>query len=139
MSEVAAVEIEAETVEPRTREEVGMYLNRQWYRLNLTSPNSPRKLEEQLTVTRLQRQVLGPILDIEDLRQSRRISFVGEIRSAEKLVKLVDQTHQGVTFSLYPTRIDELLEVSDNGGVMPPKSTWFEPKLRDGMFCHLLR
>ena len=97
------MEIEAETVEPRTREEVGMYLNRRWYRLNLTSPNSPRKPEEQLTVTRLQRQVLGPILDIEDLRQSRRISFVGEIRSAEKLVKLVDQTHQGMTFSLYPT------------------------------------
>ena len=139
LSEVAAVEIEAETVEPRTREEVGMYLNRQWYRLNLTSPNSPRKLEEQLTVTRLQRQVLGPILDIGDPRQSRRISFVGGIRGARELEKLVDRANQGVAFSLYPTQIDELLEVADSGGVMPPKSTWFEPKLRDGMFCHLLR
>jgi len=89
-------------------------------------------------VSLLQQHVLHPILGIEDPRTSRKITFIGGIRGPAELERLVNQGSFACAFSLYPTSMDDLMAVADAGGLMPPKSTWFEPKLRDGMFCHLL-
>jgi uncharacterized protein (DUF1015 family) len=81
---------------------------------------------------------LGPIFGIADPRTSKRISFVGGGRGVAELAKLVDRGEYACAFSLHPTRIEDLMAVADAGGIMPPKSTWFEPKLRDAMFCHCI-
>ena len=86
----------------------------------------------------LQKHVLGPVFGIDDPRTSQRIHFVGGIRGAAELEKLVDSGEFACAFSMFPMGIETLMAISDAGGVMPPKSTWFEPKLRDGMFCHLI-
>ncbi len=92
----------------------------------------------QLDVSLLQKHVLGPLLGIDDPRTSKRIHFVGGIRGTDELEKLVRSGEWAVAFSMFPTRIEDLMAISDQGGLMPPKSTWFEPKLRDAMFCHML-
>jgi uncharacterized protein (DUF1015 family) len=92
----------------------------------------------QLDVSLLQKHVLGPLLGINDPRTSNRISFVGGIRGTDELEKLVRNGDYVVAFSMFPTKIEDLMIISDQGGLMPPKSTWFEPKLRDAMFCHML-
>jgi uncharacterized protein (DUF1015 family) len=84
----------------------------------------------------LQDRLLDSILGIKDVRTDKRIDFVGGIRGTEELEKLVKDRKAAVAFSLYPTTIDDLLQVSDAGEIMPPKSTWFEPKLRDGLLSH---
>jgi len=84
----------------------------------------------------LQNHVLGPMLGINDPRTSSQIEFVGGIRGAAELEKMVDEGGYVCAFSMYPTRIEDLMEIADSDGIMPPKSTWFEPKLRDAMFCH---
>ena len=89
-------------------------------------------------MTLLQKRILAPIFGIDDPRTSKRIHFVGGIRGAAELEKLVDSGEYACAFSMFPTDMDDLMAVADAGGIMPPKSTWFEPKLRDGMFCHLI-
>ncbi len=86
----------------------------------------------------LQQHVLAPIFGIDDPRTSKSVQFVGGIRGTAGLEKLVNSKEYACAFSIYPTRIEDLMEIADAGGVMPPKSTWFEPKLRDAMFCHLI-
>jgi len=93
---------------------------------------------EKLDVTLLQKHVLTPLFGIDDPRTSKRINFVGGIRGTAELEKLVNSGQYACAFSMFPTRIEDLMAIADAGGIMPPKSTWFEPKLRDGMFCHLI-
>jgi uncharacterized protein (DUF1015 family) len=93
---------------------------------------------DQLDVSLLQTHVLQPIYGINDPRTSKRINFVGGIRGTEELEKLVNSGEYACAFSMFPTSIEDLMQIADANGVMPPKSTWFEPKLRDAMFCHLL-
>ena len=91
-----------------------------------------------LDVSLLQDNLLAPVLGITDPRTDKRIDFVGGIRGTGELERLVDEGRAAVAFALYPTSIEDLLHVSDAGGVMPPKSTWFEPKLRDGILTHTI-
>jgi len=93
---------------------------------------------ERLDVTLLQQHVLDPVFGIADPRTSDRISFVGGIRGAAELERLVETGDHACAFSLFPTSVEDLMAIADAGAIMPPKSTWFEPKLRDGMFCHLI-
>ena len=93
---------------------------------------------ESLDASILQENLLSPVLGIDDPRTSNRINFIGGIRGTGELEKLVDSGSYKVAFSLYPVSIDQLIGVADSGNVMPPKSTWFEPKLRSGMVVHVL-
>ena len=119
-----------------------MYLEGQWHRAtpkqdpSLISQHDPVRA---LAVSELTERVLDPLLGIKDQRSDPRIDFVGGIRGTEQLVALVDSGEWAVAFWLYPTTVEELMAVSDADRVMPPKSTWFEPKLRDGLFIHMLR
>ena len=97
-------------------------------------PNVP----ELLDVALLQKHVFGPIFGIDDPRTNQRIQFVGGIRGTAELEKLVGSGEFACAFSMFPLGVETLMAISDAGGVLPPKSTWFEPKLRDGMFCHLI-
>jgi len=122
---------------PPARRQWSMYLAGRWYGLALKDDaKTTAGIVESLDVSILQDLLLDPILGIKDVRTDKRIDFVGGIRGTEELEKLVDQGQAVVAFSLYPTTIDDLLEVSDAGEIMPPKSTWFEPKLRDGLLSH---
>ena len=122
---------------PRQRGEWSMYLDGQWYGLALPANTArPEGAVESLDVSILQDRLLDPVLGIKDVRTDKRIDFVGGIRGTGELEKLVNEGRAAVAFSLYPTTIDDLLRVSDAGEIMPPKSTWFEPKLRDGLLIH---
>lgn len=127
------------TAAPPARNGFGLYLDGQWRRLVARS-----KISEVtdpvacLDVALLQSYVLGPLLGVQDPRTSKRVQFVGGIRGTDELAKRVDQAGTGCAFSLYPTSISELLDVSDADRVMPPKSTWFEPKLASGLLVNLL-
>ena len=114
-----------------------MYLGGRWYGLTLrgAAPDDPIAA---LDVSVLQDNLLDPILGIKDVRTDKRIDFVGGIRGTEELEKLVSEGRAAVAFSMYPTTVEDLLRVSDTGGIMPPKSTWFEPKLRDGLLIHTI-
>lgn len=124
---------------PHRKHELAMYLRGTWYTL-LFRPRFITSTDpvENLDVTLLQRHVLDPIFGVADPRTSERIHFVGGIRGTEALAKQVDDGEFACAFSLFPTGIEDLMTIADAGGIMPPKSTWFEPKLRDAMFCHLL-
>jgi uncharacterized protein (DUF1015 family) len=98
----------------------------------------PAGTVDSLDVSILQDRLLDPILGIKDIRTDKRVDFVGGIRGPEELEALVNQGRGAVAFSLYPTTIEDLLQVSDAGEIMPPKSTWFEPKLRDGLLIHCI-
>jgi len=124
-------------VRPSAKGEFGMYLAHQWYRLRSTAPSSADPVE-RLDVSVLQRELLAPVLGIDDPRTNKRIDFVGGIRGLEELERRVDSGEMAVAFALHPTSIEELLAIADAGKVMPPKSTWFEPKLRDGVVVHFL-
>lgn len=129
----------SDPVLPEMRHQFGMYLDGQWYRLQAKAEltdegNSVGRLD----VSILQNHLLNPVLGIENPRTDKRISFVGGIRGLEELVRLVDNGEYRVAFSLYPTGIKELMDLADDDQIMPPKSTWFEPKLRSGLFVHLL-
>ena len=89
-------------------------------------------------MTLLQTHVLGPVFGVADPRTSKRINFVGGIRGTAELERLVDTGEYACAFSMFPTSIEDLMTIADAGGIMPPKSTWFEPKLRDAMFCHVI-
>jgi len=114
-----------------------MYLDGRWYGLALPE-NAARPVGtvDSLDVSILQIQLLEPVLGIKDVRTDKRIDFVGGIRGTQELERLVNEGKAAMAFSLYPTTIDDLLRVSDAGEIMPPKSTWFEPKLRDGLLIH---
>jgi len=117
----------------------GLYLNKNWYKIEasqeLKAINDP---VEKLDVAILQKNILNNILGIEDPRTSNRIDFVGGIRGLDELERRVDNGEMKLAISMFPTSIDELMDIADAGEVMPPKSTWFEPKLRDGLFVHFL-
>lgn len=114
--------------------QVSMYLGGKWYGLTL-KPEAKADPVSRLDVSILQDKFLAPVLGIENVRTSKRIDFVGGIRGTGELVKRVD-AEGGVAFSLYPVTLDQLMDISDAGQIMPPKSTWFEPKLRSGLFIH---
>jgi uncharacterized protein (DUF1015 family) len=122
---------------PERPAEWSMYLNGKWYGLRLKDGDkAPDDPVEGLDVSVLQNNLLDPVLGIKDVRTDKRIDFVGGIRGTAELERLVDSGKAAVAFSMYPTSIEDLLRVSDAGGVMPPKSTWFEPKLRDAIVIH---
>lgn len=116
--------------------EICMYLGGKWSLLKPKFDIASLGIIAQLDVSILQDKVLAPILGIDDPRTSKRVDFVGGIRGTGELVKLVDSGKHVVAFSMYPTTLDQLMSISDAGEVMPPKSTWFEPKLCDGLLCH---
>jgi uncharacterized protein (DUF1015 family) len=124
---------------PDRPREMAFYVDHAWYTLQFRPGLAPAKDPmENLDVTLLQKHILGPVFGIEDPRTSSRIDFVGGIRGTTELERLVNSGEYACAFSMFPTRVEDLMHVADAGGIMPPKSTWFEPKLRDGMFCHLL-
>jgi len=114
-----------------------MYIGKEWYSMKPKFDISADPIES-LDVTIIQKRVLAPILGINDPRKDKRIDFVGGIRGTAELEKVVDSGEFAVAFSMYPTEIEQLMNVSDAGLIMPPKSTWFEPKLRDGLLVHEL-
>jgi len=136
------------------RHEFGFYMRGKWHALafrekflrldnpdeNLKAENARKKQSpvESFDVTLLQEHILKPVFRIDDPRTSDRIHFVGGIRGTAELEKLVDSGEYACAFSMFPTGMDDLMAVADAGEIMPPKSTWFEPKLRDGMFCHMI-
>lgn len=126
-----------EAVSPRQKGTFGMYLRDGWYTLYLKEEEKDADPVEGLDVARLQKLLLAPVLGIAEPRTDRRISFVGGIRGLHELERLVDQ-NGGAAFSMYPTSMAELFAVADAGKLMPPKSTWFEPKLRSGLLIHSL-
>lgn len=124
---------------PQSRGDYGMYLDGRWYGLKLRREvTRPIKVTDGMDVSILQDKLLSPILGIRDVRTDKRIDFVGGIRGTEELERLVNEGAAAVAFSLFPVTVAELMQVSDAGEIMPPKSTWFEPKLRDGLLSHLI-
>ena len=129
--------------EPKEKNTFCMYLDGEWYHLKardsvLASISLIESVGAKLDSSILQHFLLNPVLGIEDQRTSNRIDFIGGIRGTKELEKLVDSGKAAVAFSLFPVSIDDLMNISDAGEVMPPKSTWFEPKLRDGLLTHMI-
>jgi len=124
---------------PAHKHDLGFYFQGAWrtlvFRPKFVVSDDP---VEKLDVTLLQKIVLGEVFGIDDPRTSKRINFVGGIRGTAELEKLVDSGEYACAFSMFPTSIEDLMTIADAGGIMPPKSTWFEPKLRDAMFCHMI-
>jgi uncharacterized protein (DUF1015 family) len=120
---------------PHRPGEVRMYLDGAWYDL-AWQPADHADPISQLDVTGLQDRLLAPLLGIDDPRTSKRVDFIGGIRGTDELVKLVDSGKAAVAFSMYPTTVEQLMAIADANQIMPPKSTWFEPKLRSGLFVH---
>jgi len=124
---------------PKGKHQLGLFIEGKWHRLTFkrefTMVADPI---EKLDVTLLQKHVLAPVFGIDDPRTSKKINFVGGIRGTAELEKLVNSGEYACAFSMFPTSIEDLMQIADAGGIMPPKSTWFEPKLRDAMFCHLI-
>ena len=122
---------------PQTTQSWSMYLDGDWYGLvPKTGESLPEGIVDSLDVSVLQDRLLDPVLGIKDVRTDKRIDFIGGMRGTGELERLVDQGKAAVAFSLHPTTLNDLLNVSDAGEIMPPKSTWFEPKLRDGLLIH---
>ena len=127
-----------EPVKPSTLHEFGMYLDHQWYILKSKKGTFTDDPIGVLDVTILSKNILDNILDIKDQRTDKRIDFVGGIRGLSELERRVDSGEMKLAFSLHPVSIQQLFDIADNDIVMPPKSTWFEPKLRDGLLTHML-
>lgn len=123
---------------PTRKGEVSMFLAGQWYTIVLNTPANPASPSETLDVSVLQEQVLTPLLGIGDPRVDKRIDFVGGARGTNALEHAVGSGKAAVAFSMYPVSVADLMAISDAGEIMPPKSTWFEPKLRDGLLIHLI-
>jgi uncharacterized protein (DUF1015 family) len=133
------VKPEPVAVKPAKAGEFGMYLKGRWYRLNVNADRIPADDPvRRLDVSLLQENLIAPVLGIEDPRRDKRIDFVGGIRGLDGLVRRVDSGEMAVAFSMFPTSIRDMMAVADANQVMPPKSTWFEPKLADGLVSHLL-
>lgn len=127
-----------EPVKPSQLHEFGMYLEGQWYILTSRKGTYTDDPIGVLDVTILSNNILNKLLGIKDQRTDKRIDFVGGIRGLKELEKRVNSGEMKVAFSLYPVTIEQLFDIADSGNVMPPKSTWFEPKLRDGLLTHLI-
>jgi len=122
----------------RARGEFAMYFRGGWFTLKpLTKPRTSDAIAS-LDVSVLQEGLLAPVLKIGDVRTDKRIDFVGGARGAGELERLVDSGKAAIAFALYPVSVADLMAVSDAGAIMPPKSTWFEPKLRDGLLIHVI-
>ena len=117
-----------------------MYIDGQWYQLALTGDSSlvPQDPVSALDVSLLQDRILEPVLSVVDIRTDSRVQFVGGVRGSGELERLVDSGQAAVAFALGSVTVTELLTIADAGKIMPPKSTWFEPKLRDGLLTHLI-
>ena len=130
---------EVDTAEPTQKSEINMYLGGKWHRLTLpmgtTNPIDPLS---SLDVSVLQERLLDPLLGIVDIRTDKRIDFVGGIRGTSALEEMVNEGRAAVAFSLYAVTVNDLMSIADSNEIMPPKSTWFEPKLRDGLLSHLI-
>jgi uncharacterized protein (DUF1015 family) len=135
----ARVPVRAGSATPRAKGEVAMFLDGTWHVLDLSGAAPPdRSRASTLDVALLQHHVLGPLLQIGDVRTDKRIDFVGGARGTPALEQAVKSGKAAVAFSMHPVTIDDLMSISDEGGIMPPKSTWFEPKLRDGLLVHVI-
>jgi uncharacterized protein (DUF1015 family) len=124
---------------PAAKGEICMYIEGRWYNLSV-APGTTNPIDpiSSLDVSVLQERVLDPLLGIADVRTDKRIEFVGGIRGTASLEQMVDEGKAAVAFSMYPVTVDELMAIADANDIMPPKSTWFEPKLRDGLLSHLV-
>ena len=138
LNEQFTVEKAEAAVRPGSLHQFGMYLNNQWYTLTAKEGSFRSDPIGILDVTILQENLLDKLLNIKDQRTDKRIDFVGGIRGLEELEKRVNSGEMKLAFSLYPVSIQQLFDIADSGNVMPPKSTWFEPKLRDGLLTHLI-
>ena len=138
VAEAFDLNAEDTAVSPTKATEFGMYLDAQWYRLNIHDELIPDDPVDSLDVSLLANNIIRPVLGIIDQRTDNRIDFVGGIRGLKELEKRVDSGEMAIAFSLYPTSMEALMAVADAGEVMPPKSTWFEPKLADGLVSHVL-
>ncbi len=123
---------------PEASHNFGMYLGGQWYKLTALDGTFSTDPIGALDISILQNNLLEPLLGIKDQRIDTRIDFIGGIRGLSELEKKVDSKEMAIAFSIFPVSIDQLFDIADSGNVMPPKSTWFEPKLRDGLLTHLL-
>jgi uncharacterized protein (DUF1015 family) len=124
---------------PKGKGEVSMFLDGRWYAIDLSgAAPADASRAQSLDVALLERHVLGPLLKIGDIRTDTRIDFVGGARGAAALEQAVASGRAAVAFSMHPVTIDDLMSIADEGGIMPPKSTWFEPKLRDGLLIHTI-
>jgi uncharacterized protein (DUF1015 family) len=143
LREAYAVAASDQPVRPAAPDEAGMYLVGHWYRLTL-KPEIAAKTQksadpvERLPITLLTRNIIEPIFGITDPRTDKRIDFVGGGRGLGELERLVSSGAFAVAFALYPTQMSDLMAVADAGAIMPPKSTWFEPKLADGAVSYML-
>lgn len=124
------------SLKPQKKGEIGMYFKQKWYLLKVRPETESSDVVDNLDVSLLQNYILSPIFGIKDPKTDPDIQFVGGIRGLGELVKIVDEEEGAVAFAMYPTSMEELLAVADEGRLMPPKSTWFEPKLRSGLFIH---
>jgi uncharacterized protein (DUF1015 family) len=131
-------EMEAGPAVPRSRGEIAMYFQGAWHTVRPRTGTDRSDPIGSLDVSIVQEQLLAPVLKIADVRTDKRIDFVGGSRGTAELERLVDSGKAAVAFSLYPVSVSDLMDVSDGGAIMPPKSTWFEPKLRDGLLIHVL-
>jgi uncharacterized protein (DUF1015 family) len=122
---------------PLRRGDISMYLAGAWFTIAMGEPSSESAAAARLDVNRLQELILTPMLGIDDIRTDKRIDFVGGGRGTRVLEGAVLSGRAAVAFSMYPVSVDDLMSISDEGGIMPPKSTWFEPKLRDGLLSHV--
>ena len=113
-----------------------MFLGDRWYTVALGDPPADVPPDRRLDVSLLQERILSPILGIGDITTDKRIDFVGGIRGTRSLEALVASGRAAVAFSMYPVSVQDIMAISDAGGIMPPKPTWFEPKLRDGLLSH---
>lgn len=127
--------VEVSSPEPEAVGDIRFYLGGRWYQMKLAAPSGADPVSG-LDVSLLQERVLGPLLGIDDPRTSERIEFIGGIRGTDYLREQVDRGAGTVAFSLYPVTVEQLMAIADGGQIMPPKSTWFEPKLRSGFFIH---
>ncbi len=138
VAEAFSVEPEAGAVQPATHGELGLYLPGQWHRLHIRAERIPADPVGRLDVSLLSDQLLAPILGIKDLRTDKRVEFVGGIRGTQELEQRVASGEMAAAFSMHATSMADLMAVTDARQIMPPKSTWFEPKLADGLVSHLL-
>ncbi|MCL2398769.1 MAG: DUF1015 family protein [Defluviitaleaceae bacterium] len=136
VKKIAMVQKSPAPVKPTCKNEVGMYMSGQWYQLAIDKGETT-DITGQLDVSILQNKILSPILGIQDPKADARIDFVGGIRGTEELERRVNSGEMAVAFALYPTSMEELMAVADADQIMPPKSTWFEPKLRSGLLVHV--
>jgi uncharacterized protein (DUF1015 family) len=133
-----AVTLCDQPIRPTSSHEYGMYLSGHWYKLSIRPELVSTDPIGRLPITILTRSIIEPLLGISDPRTDKRIDFIGGARGLEELERRVKSGEMAVAFSLYPTQMRDLMAVADAGGIMPPKSTWFEPKLADGMVSHIL-